>query len=157
MYIFTPNTLIKSAEINANFAEPITNAKLDTSVGELGGAWQTWTPTITGFSANPTGGIYRYKLIGKLIIVSISMPNAGTSNATTLTITAPFTAATITNMIWSASGTVVDNTSTIVLGSGRILPNENIINFYTGPSSSNVWTASGTKRVAFLTIIYEVA
>ncbi len=55
--------------------------------------WQTWSPTLTGFSVNPAGASYRYKVIGRLCYINIYQPNAGTSNATSFSISLPITAA----------------------------------------------------------------
>src|SRR5512146_1317323 len=56
----------------------------------LAGRSGTWTPTVVGFSGSPTVEA-RYVLIGKLCIISVRVE--GTSNATNLTVTAPFTSA----------------------------------------------------------------
>lgn len=73
--------------------EAITNAKLATGAGEPGGAWDSWTPTLTNLSG---GTITRaaYKLVGKTVffhfiytlagagvagIVGFSLPVAGNS------------------------------------------------------------------------------
>jgi hypothetical protein len=66
----------------------------------LGGAWSNWSPTLTGFSANPTNSVYRYIQYGKTVFIAINQGTNGTSNAATFTISLPVTAATITNMQW---------------------------------------------------------
>ena len=50
----------------------------------------TWVPTWTGFSDNPTSVSATYIRIGKFCHVTLN-GTAGTSNATTLTVTLPFT------------------------------------------------------------------
>ena len=50
----------------------------------------TWTPTWGGFSAAPTSGSAFYIKIGKLVLAYVNGWAAGTSNATTKTITLPF-------------------------------------------------------------------
>lgn len=71
----------------------VTNAKLSTTTGEVGGAWTSFTPTFTGFSANPAATGTRWTQVGKLVIVNYSCL-AGTSNATTLTASLPVAAST---------------------------------------------------------------
>ena len=53
----------------------------------------TWAPTYGGFSAAPSGGIFNYIKVGKMVTVWASGSGAGTSNANTKTITLPFAAA----------------------------------------------------------------
>src|SRR5690606_38953756 len=70
----------------------ITNAKLATATGELGGAWSSWTPTLLGFSGTPTVSYAKYKQIGKTVHVIIGV--SGTSNSGGKTFTPPVPAAT---------------------------------------------------------------
>ena len=42
----------------------ITNAKLSTTVGDIGGAWKAWTPTFTNFAGTVVAA--RYTLHGKM-------------------------------------------------------------------------------------------
>lgn len=60
----------------------------------------TYSPTFTGFSADPASPVLRYTKIGQKVDLTFRMPNQGTSNATGFTMTLPFTAATIANMAW---------------------------------------------------------
>lgn len=118
----------------------------------------TWVPTFAGFSADPSGGLYRYVLIGKTCIAMVEMPT-GTSNDTMLTLTAPFTARTATGMFWRALSSVVTNGGTtatehpgrVFIGSGGT-----VITCYRTLDSTATWTNSGTKRCCF-TLIYEIA
>lgn len=58
----------------------ITSAKLSTSSGEIGGAWQTWTPTFTNLTVgNGTLSAY-YARIGKLVAVTLSFTLGTTSS-----------------------------------------------------------------------------
>lgn len=118
---------------------------------------QPWVPTITGFSANPTGGVYQYCQIGKLVILFITQPNVGTSNATTFSISLPVNARTLTNAQWSGYGQVMDNNS-IPTNPGILLINSGATTLTVYPSwAGGVWTASGNKRLVFGTVVYEVA
>lgn len=53
--------------------------------------WLSWLPTFTGFTATVPTGIYSYKLVGEMCLVSQLASTNGTSNATTFTQTYPFT------------------------------------------------------------------
>lgn len=135
----------------------VTNAKLSTTAGELGGAWQTWTPTFTGFSADPAGGTYYYRRVGKDIVAVINMPSAGTSNATGFTISAPVAARNIVGAQWQGSGQGKDN------GLGIATPV--LIRILAGTSTFDIfkdwtgttWTNSGQKQLISATITYEAA
>lgn len=50
----------------------------------------TYTPTVTGFSADPVGMTARYTRVGRAVTVQIYMPNAGTSNSVGFTVSLPF-------------------------------------------------------------------
>lgn len=72
----------------------ITNAKLSTAAGELGGEWQTWTPTVTGGSGMNTSAVSvdeaRYTRIGKTIFFSIrAVFTTSGSPAQTINFTTP--------------------------------------------------------------------
>lgn len=113
-----------------------------------------WTPAFTGFSVAPAGGIYRYIVIGKLCTCFVRMPNAGTSNATTFTLTAPFTAVAIASDSWYAAVLATDNGALIANpGLASISANSNVINLYTGFALA-AWTATGNKAAQF-TLIFE--
>jgi hypothetical protein len=53
--------------------------------------WLSWTPTLTGFSSNPTSAAYSYKIIGNVVHFYIVQGGNGTSNSTGYTLTLPFT------------------------------------------------------------------
>lgn len=121
-----------------------------------GTPWRNWVPTFGGYSVAPTGGIYRYCLIGKLCIITISMPNGGTSDATSFTITAPFISKNTANHYCGAvlSYAVDNGVALTVAARASLGPNTTTINLYTN-MASGTWTASGAKRVYF-TLAYEV-
>jgi len=102
----------------------------------LGTAWATWTPTFTGFSADPTGGIYRYRTISDEIEIEIRMPNAGTSNADTFTITLPVTAATVTDMVWQGMARIRNN--------GNFVNAPGYVNIASGGTTMSVFINTGT-------------
>jgi len=132
----------------------VNNASLDTTAGELGGAWKDWTPTLSGFSVDPTKSTYRYSRIGKWVALSITQIGNGTSNATTFTISLPFTA---------ASGAIglaaIVNNSSDGMGLSRITSTDyTVLSIHAGLSISyGAWTATGAKACRYTTIIYEAA
>lgn len=122
-------------------------------------AWADWTPTLSGWSANPTNSVYRYKQIGKMVVASIRQATNGTSNATTKSITAPVAAATISNMIWAEVCSATDNGSALATSSGAsIASGSSTINFSKDLSTTTGgWTASGGHKIQTCTLIYEAA
>jgi hypothetical protein len=134
---------------------PLTAAEMNQYVRDntlaLYPTWTHWTPTFTGFSANPTAVIARYVLIGKMCYVNVYMGNAGTSNANTFTVSAPFPAAVIANTSCPAR----DGGTNIATGQVEIRAGESSFRLLILGSTSN-WTTSGEKRARFQ-IFYEVA
>lgn len=61
-------------------------------VGEVG-SWIPYTPTFTGWSADPTVSRAAYFRVGKMITVRMDTSANGTSNATTKFVSLPFAAA----------------------------------------------------------------
>lgn len=82
-------TLIDSSAITtAKIADAaVTNAKLSTTAGEVGGAATTFTPSPLGFTGAVTTTVASYLRVGKLVYVNLEF--TGTSNATTCTFTLP--------------------------------------------------------------------
>lgn len=136
----------------------ITNDKLSTDAGELGGAWQTWTPTVTGFSSVPTNSSYRYKRIGKSVTLSINQGTNGTSNATTFTISLPIQAATVTNHTWGAAISQLVNGGSVPGSPGlaQIDSGATVLGLFSTSAGAS-WTSSGGKRIIGLVITYEIA
>lgn len=133
--------------------------KLDqrTSKVEKFGVWTAWTPTFSGWSANPSGGIYRYTQIGKLVIATIRQPNNGTSNSASVSISLPVTATTGSTPIASGPAEVVDNgTFPTTPGLWEIGSGATGVAFYKDYSGA-AFTASGNKRINSCTLTYESA
>ena len=119
---------------------------------ESGGVWKTWTRTLTGFSSDPPNSIYRYCLVGKMCSVIVSQQSAGTSNANTFTISAPFKARYQT----SNSIARVQDAYNYSYGVGMVTISSGSKTFalYTATGDTG-WTASSGKSVMF-TITYEI-
>lgn len=114
-----------------------------------------WTPTLAGFSADPTGGIYQFMTVGDLMTCHIRQPNNGTSNATTFTISSPVAAATITNMKWVGLSQFLDN-SVLSATPGDIEISSAAVVFNMFPNWANgTWTNSGGKRTAAASITFK--
>jgi hypothetical protein len=119
--------------------------------------WHTWTPTLVGFSANPTNTIYEYMLDKKMCIARARQATNGTSNATNFTLTAPFTAKTVTNGVWSLSLNVIDN--------GTAQANPGLVSISSGTStiaiakdlSGGTFTAAAGKRFGYFELRYPLA
>lgn len=127
-------------------------AGIDTS--KLGGASTAWTPSLTGWSANPAG-VYRYIKIGKFVTCWFRQTSNGTSNATTKTVSLPLAATTITSMQWMGQCLIVDNGGAAVLGHVLINSAGTTASFII--AGATAWTGSGNARIAYGTITYEVA
>jgi len=70
------------------------------------GKWQPWSIAFTGFSSNPATPDARWAQVGKMVTIKMH-PTNGTSNATTLTVTAPIRAFVGTE--YAAPGSAVVN------------------------------------------------
>ena len=114
-----------------------------------------WTPTLTGFSANPTNTVYRFSLVGRKCSIDVRQGTSGTSSTTAFTISLPITAVTLSNAAWTAAGQGVDN--------GGILPPAIMISFSSGATVANLytnfagagWTAANGKSASFQ-MSYEI-
>lgn len=104
--------------------------------------WLSWTPTLAGWSANPTF-VVAYKVIREQAFWQVTTTGTGTSNATTSTLTLPFTALNSSLVYWSKAGRGQDNGAEID-ASSRVNANTNVLDFYKGPGNT-AFTASGTK------------
>lgn len=113
--------------------------------------WFSYTPTFGGFSASPVVEC-KYSINGRLFHMQIVRTSGGTSNATSFTISIPFTAALATNVALIANAT--DNTAALTTpASGDISNGGTSITVYSDFAGSG-WTNSGTKFVN-ATIITE--
>lgn len=119
--------------------------------------WFTWTPTLTGFSSNPGSSVYRYRITGRTCTVNINQNSDGTSNATTLTISAPVAARTLTSAVWYVTCLGRDNSTSLATPAvGGIISAGTSFSF-SKDSASATWTASGGKRISAFQLSYEFA
>lgn len=68
-----------------------------------------WTPTLVGWSSNPTAVHYRWSARGRRMKIDVFQFTAGTSNATAHTLTLPVIAATVAGMGWNGVAQAKDN------------------------------------------------
>lgn len=116
-----------------------------------------WAPAPTGYSAVPTSNMYQYMIDRNLLYGWISEGADGTSNATTLTITLPFSVLTLTAASWNGMGNARDNTAALTTAirinltsaatTAGIFPNQ---------SGTSAWTASGGKRITAANFVYPI-
>ena len=119
-------------------------------------AYFSYTPTYTGFSSNPTIGMW-FKLIGGTCYLHGYASGTGTSNANNFLISLPISASTSTRSY--QPGYAVDNdgeTSALFAISGADNSTNMIISKGFSINSLN-WTTSGTKYCDPPPMFYEIA
>jgi hypothetical protein len=106
---------------------------------------QVWT----GFSSPPTNPVMHYILSGDVVTIWTRNATGGTSNATAMQLQAPFVSPNIANAIWTDvarcqdSGSIQANPCLL-----QIVANSNSLIYRKSySSSSDDWTATGTKNV----------
>ena len=153
----TANT-IPVLDANAKLpAQTVGNSSLNTTAGDLGGAWVDYTPTCTGWSGTPTTTGTCYTQIGKTVYYRFIV--SGTSNANNFQLSLPVTAKNRGNFNFEGTlGLATDNGTNLTTA----------CRLYIDPASdatkcsaqkdmvSAVWTTSGTKGGRG-TLIYEAA
>lgn len=115
-----------------------------------------WSPTFTGFSADPTG-VHSYTIIGRKCFIDIRHATNGTSNATSFYMTLPMDPLSLTNAKWTGVGQYVDSGSVgsspalcvISTGASTIIATKSWV-------GSNDWTGSGSKRMASMSMNYDL-
>jgi len=90
----------------------ITNVYFGNVPNRLHRGFCLYSPTITGYSSNPTGGVYLFSVQGRMMDVILREPNTGTSNSTSLTYTLPIDGVNITNFSIVADALITDNGDT---------------------------------------------
>lgn len=115
-----------------------------------------WTPTLDGFSADPTNCIYRFFIEGRSCTVEIFQATNGTSDDTIFTITPPVTARTLANATWGSTGWyAVDNGAAISTPTrATIVSGGTVINLYKDVAGA-AWTNANGKR-AYFSLTYDI-
>lgn len=118
--------------------------------------WLDYSPQATGFSAQPTNTVYRYRVDKSQVTLFARHQTAGTSDATGFTIPLPFTAKIITFMAWGSAGVVQDaGVIQTTPGVMRILSGATVMDVF--KNFSTTFTASGNKALLQMSpIVYEI-
>jgi hypothetical protein len=118
--------------------------------------WFNWTPSITGYSANPTNTMYRFNIIGRMVTAIIREGTNGTATTGTTTYTAPVASANTANGQWIGFGLVIDATALQVAPcQGIIGINTTTITMYKDGTLAALST-SGGKRIVTMLLSYEI-
>lgn len=112
-----------------------------------------WSPTLSGWSSNPTSNMYRWSHDGTKMTISIRQTTSGTSNNVTHTATLPGVAATVSNGFWLNTCVATDN-NVVQAGSLSVGSAASTVSLNGILSTSNN-TASGNSRINGGTLIYE--
>lgn len=112
------------------------------------GQYQTWVPTFTGFSADPTVSNARYSINGKQCHCYVFF-TSGTSNASTFTMTLPAVCA----LVEVCSAITIEG-ATVAAGWARTRAASNIIDCFRTPGTTT-WATSGNKNIYF-EITFEI-
>lgn len=120
--------------------------------------WLSYAPTVAGFSAVPTATVYEYKLNNTDVTVRLREATAGTSNSTSFSYTAPFTAKTVTNGTWANYFLAKDNSAFLSTPSYIVITSASasLACTLTGASAGTSWTNSGTKQCFFAELNYPI-
>lgn len=121
-------------------------------------SWLSWSPTFSGFSANPTG-VHLYMIENNTASVLVRHSASGTSNANNFTISLPFTAKTITNMAWGGACGFFDNgAASATPGVLRVLSAATVMEVgKTWDGNFTSWTTSSGKRLTQMSpLFYEI-
>lgn len=117
--------------------------------------WLNWTPTWTGFGAGaaPTNVGARFRVEGSTVFFALRGTTAGTSNATTMTVTTPSAAATGFTRFYAIAHT--DNSiNSVTPGHAELLSAGTVLNCYTN-WAAGPWTNANGKTVRFVEGWYE--
>ena len=130
--------------------DSVTKAKLSTASGEMGAAWTAYTPISSGFSST-TVNVGRYLQVGKTMYLHLHM--AGTSNSGYVGITLPAAPLRANYFLIRVmnNGVNLDQPGMLELNAGSTSAVA-----YIKPTGGE-FTASGTKTVHPITIVYELA
>jgi hypothetical protein len=116
----------------------------------------SWTPTITGYSANPTDASYKYKIRTTEVQLIFREATSGTSNATTTTYTIPMATLDMGFSRYVASAIIRDNTATVATPGLATTENASVslLKFHKD-WNAGAWTASGAKSITACQFNYQ--
>jgi hypothetical protein len=119
--------------------------------------WFGYTPSFTAsYSAAPTSLAYQFRVDGNVCTYVLRDGANGTSNSTTLTVSLPVTAATLTNGQWLGPARVVDNgTTQTTPGNLQVLSAGTTVAVFKDYAAA-AFTNSGGKRIAGGMVVYPI-
>jgi len=138
------------------------NIKLEATGDVYTTPWQSYSPTISGFSSTPLSRT-RYKTVGKLVYVTVEVSGVGDGNGTTISL--PYQADTNTNFNFLKVGAGYANTgiwnsyssSIVRIASGALNADIKIGDTYYGDSGGDVYGSGTTLKYVCGTFWYERA
>lgn len=113
-----------------------------------------WTPSYTGFSANPTVSMAKFWCAGGIVFAEYVGGNNGTSNATGFTISLPIASAATVNIIPIHMG--ADNGANVATGiNGALAPASATLTLSKALGGGGAdWTSSAAKNVYYFLLAY---
>lgn len=121
--------------------------------------WLSWTPTRTGFSANPGSTVYQFKFISDTCYITGRDGTDGTSNANTNYLTLPFGAIQTANGAYQFIAACNNNSVTLTTPSyGAVFtPDWSLLKIGLDMSANFTgWATSNNKRVRTITGFYRI-
>lgn len=120
----------------------------------------SWTPTFTGFSADPTG-THKFRILPHGMYVDVQHSSNGTSNANTFYFTPPPGIQLPDNATLGLLYLAIDNNSIVVTSPGKVLSAVTATNLYRiwkdyAQTGDTHWTTSNGKRCRF-SIVHPIA
>jgi hypothetical protein len=119
-------------------------------------SWFNFSPTLGGFSAAPSVTMYRFTVMGRTVIFPFRQGIAGTSDATTFTMTLPIMPANVASGSWFFPLSPIQDNGAIPTspGLGIISAGTITMDLYK-TIAFGAWTASSTKYANGIAI-YEI-
>jgi hypothetical protein len=118
-----------------------------------------FTASMTGYSTPPgiVAPIYTFNITDGICNVFISESTSGTSNATTLTFTAPFPCRNVAHQQWCGMGLMLDNSANESIGFMMMQVDWSRTTIYAYPGAvGSVWTNSGNKSIHMGILSYQI-
>ncbi len=132
----------------------ITHAAYSNEASPVGyPTWFNWSPTIVGYSVNPTPIIYRWNAVGNALALNMSeSPVFAASNAAAHTYSLPVNAASVGQ--WDGAYSAYDN-ATPKIGSWDIQPSGSVINVYGRVATVDNTAGGAASGLLGLQAIYQ--
>lgn len=148
----------------------VTNSKLSTTSGELGGTWATWTPTYTNITVGNGTVVAKYTQIGKTVIGRWSLILGSTSSiGSNPNLTAPVSTNADYNSstdFWVGGASILDSSGPAGWNGYVFMNNSNTLRLLSNNSQTDTRNASLTATKPFtwatgdiisITFTYEAA